>query len=612
MGEEGCCIPTISTLTVDVVTNTRSLSKGLKLAGTAVLAVGAIATKMALDYNDAFTKIAAVSNASAAQIENWKGAVLELAGKTAQAPKELADALFFLASAGLKANQIMPVLEASAKASAAGLGETADIAKLTANVLNAYAGSGLKAAKVTDILVAAVREGSADTDEFGTAIGRILPIASAAGIGFDSVAASLASLSNVGLDVNEGVTAMRGLFQALVSPTDSAATAMKSVGLSAQDLLDSLQQDGLIATIRLLDSAVKQNTGTQAEYMGTLRDIVPNVRSLTGLLGLTSQEAERVNGVFQRVNESTGSLNEAFATTAESAGFKFRQALAELSVVAIQLGDLILPVLAGIIQFLMEEVPPAWDAMVEGLTKAWHAVQPFAQAIGSVLIPLLEKTWHTIQDRILPVLDRIKPLLIVIGAAVVLFATMIVAQFALVVTAVGFVIDKFLDLVGFVRDKVVEPIVNFLARIGDALGKVAGWIRDRFVDAWQAASGPVLAVIHGFSSAIETLIGWIKDAINWLGQLGKGVADALAEKGAAAGVFSGVSPPPGPEHGGFVTRTGLATIHKGEMFSGVHNEMGFGGGGGDIVLQIDGQTFARITRDQLVKLGKRNVTTGIS
>lgn len=36
------------------------------------------------------------------------------------------------------------------------------------------------------------------------------------------------------------------------------------------------------------------------------------------------------------------------------------------------------------------------------------------------------------------------------------------------------------------------------------------------------------------------------------------------------------------------------------------------GEGGDVVLQIDGQTFARITRDQLLKLGKHNVTAGIT
>ena len=130
-------MPTISTLTVLVNANTRRLSYALGLVGTAVAAAAIAATKLSLEYDDAFTKIAAVSNASAQDVAKWKNEVLDLAGATAQAPKELADALFFLASAGLKTSQIMPVLAASAKASAAGLGETADVAKLTANVLNA-------------------------------------------------------------------------------------------------------------------------------------------------------------------------------------------------------------------------------------------------------------------------------------------------------------------------------------------------------------------------------------------------------------------------------------------------------------------------------------------
>jgi TP901 family phage tail tape measure protein len=580
------------------------LVRGLHLAGAAVLAVGAIATKMALDYDNAFTKIAAVSNASASDIEKWKKQVLELAGETAQAPKELADALFFLASAGLKSAQIMPVLEASAKASAAGLGETADIAKLTANVLNAYAGSGLKAADATDILVAAVREGSADSDEFGTAIGRILPIASAAGVGFDSVAASLAALSNVGLDVNEGVTAMRGVLQALVAPSNSAALAMSDIGLSAQQLLDSFQQDGLIATIRLLDEAIKKNTTGGAEYNSMFRTIVPNVRALTGVLGLTEQQAERVDGLFQRVADSTGSLNEAFNTTAESAGFKLRQALAELQVVMIQLGDIIIPVLVSVVGFIQDNWEPAWKKLSETVTNAWDAVRPFAAAIGNVLLPLFETMWHTVRDRILPVLERIKPLLIVIGAAVVLFATVILAQFALVVTAVGFVIDKFLDLVGFIRDKVVEPVVNFLGRIVDfvldKLRPIWDVVRDAAVTAFRAILTPIQWVID----KVETLIGWIEKAIGWLGKLGSSAGAVQTPEGAPA-IAPHINPPQAAS-GGFVARSGLAVIHAGETISP-------SGSGLTVIINGDvtGEEIVRKVRDGLLKLGNRNAGTGL-
>src|SRR5262245_3854767 len=99
---------------------TRAVTIPLALAGGA-------AVKLALDYDEAFGKIQAVTDASAKTIGKWREQVLKLSGETARSPTELANALYFLASAGLKTDQVMQVLRASAKAAAAGLGDTTDI-----------------------------------------------------------------------------------------------------------------------------------------------------------------------------------------------------------------------------------------------------------------------------------------------------------------------------------------------------------------------------------------------------------------------------------------------------------------------------------------------------
>jgi TP901 family phage tail tape measure protein len=357
-------VPTISDLVVVLRADTKLFSAGLskaqaqtsgfgsaalgaaKVATGAFVLAGAASLKFGYDFDQAFQRISAISNASAKDIEAWKKQVLALSGETAQAPKELADALFFLASAGLKSSQIMPTLEAAAKASAVGLGETADIASILASALNAYSDSGLTAAAATDTLVAAVREGRAEPEEFAGALGRILPIASTIGVTFDQVTASLAALSNIGLDVNEGVTAMRGVFQALAAPGTMAAKAMESVGISAQEMLDVISEQGIIGALRTLHQAVKQNTTGTAEYNNVMRQIVPNVRSLTGVFGLTVQEAKKVNDIFNSVRESTGSLDDAFETTAETASFQMNKSLNELSVTLTELGATTLPVAA--------------------------------------------------------------------------------------------------------------------------------------------------------------------------------------------------------------------------------------------------------------------------
>jgi TP901 family phage tail tape measure protein len=338
------------------VASSKAMASSLSTVGTAGLAalgiLGALSVKLALDFDKSFTRIAAITNTSAGAIEGMKEEVLALSGETAQAPTELADALFFLSSAGLDAADVMPALEASAKASAVGLGTTADVANIVASALNAYSKSGLTAAAATDVLVAAVREGRAEPEEFANALGRILPIASTVGVTFDQVAASMAALSNIGLDVNEGVTAMRGVLQAIAAPGTQAAEALDQLGLSAQDLLDSIAEDGIIGALRLLDEAAKEQTSTQAEYNNVLRQIVPNIRALTGVLGLTVQEASKVDTIFDNVQNSTGDLADAFGTTAESEAFRLQKALNDLAVQATALGGRALPSIANALEFL--------------------------------------------------------------------------------------------------------------------------------------------------------------------------------------------------------------------------------------------------------------------
>jgi len=338
------------------VSSSRTMASSLSAVGTVGLAglglLGGLSVKLALDFDRSFTRIAAITNTSAEAIEGMKEGVLELSGETAQAPTELADALFFLSSAGLDAAQIMPALEASAKGSAVGLGETADVANIVASALNAYSKSGLTAARATDILVAAVREGRAEPEEFANALGRILPIASTIGVTFDQVAASLAALSNIGLDVNEGVTAMRGVLQAIAAPGTEAAAAIEGLGLSSQQLLDVIAEDGIIGALRLLDETAKQQTNTQAEYNNVLRQVVPNIRSLTGVLGLTVQEAEKVDAIFEAVLNSSGDLAAAFRTTAEQESFQLQKALNDVAVEATKLGDDLLPQVVRIMKVL--------------------------------------------------------------------------------------------------------------------------------------------------------------------------------------------------------------------------------------------------------------------
>jgi TP901 family phage tail tape measure protein len=322
-----------------------SVEAALGPVGTAIAGLGAVGAvvggKLALSFEDAFVKIHALSNASSADIAQWKDQILSLATETAKSPQELANALFFLASAGLETSQVMQVLEASAKASAAGMGSVDALSRTAAEALNAFAKSGLTSTQIFDTLTAGIKASTAAPDEFAGALGRILPIAARAGVTFDQVVGSLAALSNIGLSVDEGVTAMRGLLQALVAPGTQAAKTLASVGISADQMRAAIADQGIVGALDLLEKATGGN-------LDILRKIIPNVRSLTGELGLEGQNADKAAKTINDVTHATGEANRAFAIAAKGPLFALRSLVSQAQVDLLKFGEAFLP-LGGIV-----------------------------------------------------------------------------------------------------------------------------------------------------------------------------------------------------------------------------------------------------------------------
>ena len=126
-----------------------SLTKSLTLP---LVGIGAAAAATAIEFESSMSKITGLVGIAADEVKGMETAVLDLAGKTAKAPNELADALFVITSAGLRGSDAMAALESAAKAGAAGLGETNDIARALAGTMNAYGPEVVDAARATDVV----------------------------------------------------------------------------------------------------------------------------------------------------------------------------------------------------------------------------------------------------------------------------------------------------------------------------------------------------------------------------------------------------------------------------------------------------------------------------
>lgn len=315
---------------------TRSIGLPLALASGAAL-------KLSSDFETSLTKIQTLVGLSAKDVQGFRADVLSLAGETAQAPKALADAMFFITSAGLRGAEALEALKFSAQASAIGLGDTAVVADAVTSAMNAYGPATLSAERATNVLALAVRAGKLEASALAPVLGRLLPTAAAMEIAFEDVAGVLAVMSKTGLDAAEASTSLSSIMTTLLKPTKLGVDALDSVGLSLKDLRETAKgPGGLVQVMRDLDSAFEGNDEA-------LVQVVPNVRAFRGVMNVLAQDAGSVDEVMKAVASDVDVLGEGMKIVEQTTGFKFNQFMTKLSTVGIELGDTLVPAFEGIL-----------------------------------------------------------------------------------------------------------------------------------------------------------------------------------------------------------------------------------------------------------------------
>lgn len=356
--------------------------KALSLRLTAPLVgVGIAAVKLSSDFETSMSRIEGLVGIPADEVARMSDEVKVLASETGQSARSAAEALFFITSAGQEGATAMETLEASLKASAAGLGEAATVADLATSAMNAYGEDVLSAAMATDVLTAAVREGKLEPAQLAGSMGRVLPIASAMGVEFNEVGAAFAAMSRTGTNANEAATQLRGIMTSLLKPTEQAQAALASLTQgqgSFSDLRAQIGEEGLIPVLQRLTELFEGNDEAQTAVFG-------NVRALTGVMDLFGKNAETTNEILEELESTTGALDDAFDAAAETTGFKLAQAMSDLQTALIEVGDIMAPVV-GDLAGLVTDAAQAFTELNPGVQSAIVGAGALAAALGPLLV----------------------------------------------------------------------------------------------------------------------------------------------------------------------------------------------------------------------------------
>ena len=355
-----------------------------------ILAMGAVAVREFARFDQAMTQSTSIMDVTAEQTAKMRDLATELGGQTIQGPTKLAESYFFLASAGLSAEEAMAALPGVAAFATAG---AFDMALATDLLTDAQSSLGLatgdtatKMANMTrlaDVLVKANTLANASVAQFSTAL------TSKAG----------AALKSYNKDVEEGVAVLAALADQGIKAELAGNALDRVTRLLSKSALDNKSAH------EQLGFSVFDNTGKMRNYA----DIIENLEQITGNMSDEARSAAldqlgfsaRVQGVIlpllgtsAAIRKYEAELRKAGGTTKNVADKQIKSFSNQMTIlknnlssVAIEIGSVLAPFILKLNERIQQGI--RWWKSLDTSTKRWIiALAAAAAAIGPVLLAL--------------------------------------------------------------------------------------------------------------------------------------------------------------------------------------------------------------------------------
>jgi TP901 family phage tail tape measure protein len=367
-------------------TSGETFAKGLKVGALAVavlaVSVGVMAAKMASSFQASTTQIVTGAGESEKSIESVRQGILKMAGTVGAMPEELSKGFYLIASAGYHGAQGLDVLKAAAEGAKVGGADLATVAGALTTALTDYNIPASRSNAVTSALVQTVASGKMHMEDLAKSLGLVMPKASALGVSFQDVTGALATMTSSGMTARRASMNLASTILALGAPSKIASDAMAGVGLSAQQVKDSLSSKGLAGTLELIETHVgKTFPKGSVAAVTALKDMLGGATGYGTALALTGTHMKafetNVKNIGGALNGQNSSV-QGFALVQKDLGFQVDRAKATFVAWAITLETNLLPVLTKVMAY-----------------------------INDTGIPALKKLWDMFQTNILPILKNV-------------------------------------------------------------------------------------------------------------------------------------------------------------------------------------------------------------
>jgi TP901 family phage tail tape measure protein len=477
---------------------TAAIGVGAAMAGGAVYSLMKFSDFEA-GMDEIFTMLPGMSQDA---MDEMTGQVQDFSREFGVLPDQVIPALYQSISAGVPPGNVFDFLETAQKLARAGVTDLETAVDGLTSAMNAYGQENLSASEASDILFTAVTSGKTTVEKMSNALYQVSPIAASAGVGFDQIAAAMATLASKGVPTEGAATQIR---QALVELSDAGS----AVGQTFQDISGATFRD-FIAGGGTMQEAL-QLLSDEAEDSGiSISDMFGSVEAGQGVLGLTGGNADDFAANLAAMGDAAGATDQAYGTMTEGIRFKLDKIKAWFATAVVEIGSKVAEIAGPVLDFVGKlanafsngGLQGALDFLSRKFEKLSGPMKLVAVAVAGLTTALVAGGLG----------------LLIVGVASALGAllspvALVVAGIALLAAGVYYAYtnwEGFRDVVDSVVSWLVDTawpwIQQFAGQVAEQWEHLVEWTRDH----WDAISEAVGHVIEVVRTVIETGLAYIR------------------------------------------------------------------------------------------------------
>ena len=492
--------------------------------------------------------------ASGLSLDRFRELATQLSTELPDSASNIANGIYNAISAGITGTEedIAKFVGIAGKVAVAGLSDTNTAVNALTSVVNAY-GLGVEGAEeVSNTFFAAIKAGKTSFSELNAGLANVVPAASAAGIGFNEVAGSIAKLTTVGIPTAQATTQLRSAIVELQKPAKPLADALAKIGLNAANMGAELAKPreeggGLVNVLQRLEKSA-------ADSGQSLTQIFGSAEAASAALALTGKNAESTNAILAGVNADIADnvAEKAFEAAAQSIEVKFSILKNNLQAGFNTIFQAIVPVFSTVIGLFTDTLGPAlseaFGAVKGAFTEVFSIIKPILLAIGGIIIAniintiqvaaqtirvvytVFANTLKALKNAFQPVVDAIAAAFGSDGALGEGFD--IVEEFKKALSAFGDILSGVGDVLIEIGSLVIEYVVTPFQILGNIIAVVITKFREWFgsqkdsnketekgkgaIDRLREAFQNIRGTIAGVTEAFQTIKKTIGDFFNAL------------------------------------------------------------------------------------------------